>query len=59
MLEIRAGLGQQIMAELLQGIKASQRQEDKCRTLTGNKDNIQAGENGKTQAQDSQDIEQD
>jgi hypothetical protein len=37
MLEIRAGLRQEIMAELSQGIKARQRQEGKERTLTGDK----------------------
>jgi hypothetical protein len=41
MLELRTGLGQEIMAELLQRIKTRQRQEDKGRTLTGDKNKIQ------------------
>ncbi len=35
MLKLRAGLRQEIMAELLESIKARQRQEDKGRSLTG------------------------
>jgi hypothetical protein len=42
-LELRAGRRQEIMAELLQWIKARQLQKDKGRTLTGGKDITQVG----------------
>jgi hypothetical protein len=48
MLEVRAGLGKEIMAEILQGIKARKWQEDKVRILTGEKGKIQEVEKDKT-----------